>query len=218
MTSIRSFFSDCSPVPVAAALTVPAGFGLATMTTPLFLLWFEPHQAIAGVAVVHGAHNAMKSRMLRTHIDRDALRRFGWALLLGALIGALLQSVIPAGPLLLLRCSVDRVAHLEVSERGRPSVRAEIRRIRLGFLGGLTGHQGVAGDVSEAAFTRQVRICCMPQFSHWSLMQPESRFICGTIPACSPRNLAGFVILHSRRNSGECGWRNGKVTTYRKAS
>ena len=28
----------------------------------------------------------MKSRMLRTHIDRDALRRFGLALLLGALI------------------------------------------------------------------------------------------------------------------------------------
>ena len=61
------------------ALTVPAGFGLATMTTPIFLLWFEPHHAIAGVAIVHGAHNAMKSRMLRTHIDRDALRRFGWA-------------------------------------------------------------------------------------------------------------------------------------------
>ena len=80
---------------LAAALTVPAGFGLATMTTPLFLLWFEPHQAIAGVAIVHGAHNAMKSRMLRDHIDSDALRRFGWALLLGALIGAALQTVIP---------------------------------------------------------------------------------------------------------------------------
>ena len=87
---------------LAAALTVPAGFGLATMTTPLFLLWFEPHQAIAGVAIVHGAHNAMKSRMLRDHIDSDALRRFGWALLLGALIGAALQTVIPSDPLLLL--------------------------------------------------------------------------------------------------------------------
>ena len=80
---------------LAAALTVPAGFGLATMTTPLFLIWFEPHHAIAGVAIVHGAHNAMKSRMLRSHIDRDALRRFGWALLVGALAGALLQTVIP---------------------------------------------------------------------------------------------------------------------------
>ena len=87
---------------LAAALTVPAGFGLATMTTPIFLIWFEPHQAIAGVAIVHGAHNAIKAHMLRQHIDKDALRRFGWALLLGALIGALLHLVIPSDPLLLL--------------------------------------------------------------------------------------------------------------------
>ena len=87
---------------VAAALTVPAGFGLATMMTPVFLVWFDPHQAIAGVAIVHGAHNLIKSRMLREYIDRDALKRFGWALLIGALIGALLQSFIPSDPLLLL--------------------------------------------------------------------------------------------------------------------
>ena len=53
---------------VAAALTVPAGFGLATMMTPVFLVWFDPHQAIAGVAIVHGAHNLIKSRMLREYI------------------------------------------------------------------------------------------------------------------------------------------------------
>ena len=58
---------------IAAALTVPAGFGLATMTTPIFLIWFEPHQAIAGVAIVHGAHNAIKAQMLCQHIDREAL-------------------------------------------------------------------------------------------------------------------------------------------------
>ena len=87
---------------LAAALTVPAGFGLATMTTPIFLIWFEPHQAIAGVAIVHGAHNAIKAHMLRQHIDKGALRRFGWALLLGALIGALLHLLIPSDPLLLL--------------------------------------------------------------------------------------------------------------------
>ena len=132
---------------VAAALTVPAGFGLATMTTPLFLLWFEPHQAIAGVAVVHGAHNAMKSRMLRTHIDRDALRRFGWALLLGALIGALLQSVIPAEPLLLLvGVALIVLPILKVSESWTairlPEAEDRIGGFGSGFLGGLTGHQG----------------------------------------------------------------------------
>ena len=31
----------------AAALTVPAGFGLATMITPVVFLWLEPHEAVA---------------------------------------------------------------------------------------------------------------------------------------------------------------------------
>ena len=132
---------------LAAALTVPAGFGLATMTTPLFLLWFEPHHAIAGVAIVHGAHNAMKSRMLRTHIDRNALRRFGWALLLGALIGALLQSVIPPDPLLLLvGIALIVLPILKVSESWTrlrlPEAEDRIGGFGSGFLGGLTGHQG----------------------------------------------------------------------------
>ena len=44
----------------AAALTVPAGFGLSTMLTPFALLLMPPHEAVAVVAVVHGAHNAAK--------------------------------------------------------------------------------------------------------------------------------------------------------------
>ena len=45
---------------LAAALTVPAGFGLATMLTPVVLFWLPPHEAIAVVAIIHGAHNAWK--------------------------------------------------------------------------------------------------------------------------------------------------------------
>ena len=36
----------------AAALTVPAGFGLSTMLTPMVLLMMGPHEAVAVVAVV----------------------------------------------------------------------------------------------------------------------------------------------------------------------
>ena len=132
---------------LAAALTVPAGFGLATMTTPLFLLWFEPHQAIAGVAIVHGAHNAMKARLLRIHIDSDALRRFGWALLLGAFLGAVLQSVIPSDPLLLLvGLALVVLPLLKLSESWTsirlPEAEDRIGGFGSGFMGGLTGHQG----------------------------------------------------------------------------
>ena len=45
---------------IAAALTVPAGFGLSTMLTPIVLLLMEPHEAVAVVAIVHGAHNGAK--------------------------------------------------------------------------------------------------------------------------------------------------------------
>jgi len=126
------------------------------MTTPIFLLWFEPHHAIAGVAIVHGAHNAMKSRMLRTHIDRDALRRFGWALLLGALIGALLQTVIPPYPLLLLvGIALIVLPLLKISEAWTnirlPEAEDRIGGFSSGFLGGLTGHQGAL----RAMFLRQ---------------------------------------------------------------
>ena len=46
---------------LAAALTVPAGFGLSTMLTPMVLLLMGPHEAVAVVAIVHGAHNAGSS-------------------------------------------------------------------------------------------------------------------------------------------------------------
>ena len=126
------------------------------MTTPIFLLWFEPHHAIAGVAIVHGAHNAMKSRMLRTHIDRNALRRFGWALILGALIGALLQTVIPPDPLLLLvGIALIVLPLLKISEAWTnirlPEAEDRIGGFGSGFLGGLTGHQGAL----RAMFLRQ---------------------------------------------------------------
>ena len=57
---------------IAAALTVPAGFGLATMLTPVVLLWLPPHEAIAVVAIIHGAHNAWKLKVLRSSINIDA--------------------------------------------------------------------------------------------------------------------------------------------------
>ena len=57
----------------AATLTVPAGFGLATMVTPVVFLWLEPHEAVAVVAIVHGAHNAWKLKLLRERVDFDAV-------------------------------------------------------------------------------------------------------------------------------------------------
>ena len=87
---------------LAAALTVPAGFGLSTMLTPLVLLLMGPHEAVAVVAIVHGAHNAGKFAALKEHVDFTAFRKYGVWLIIGAILGALLQNQVPQAPLLAL--------------------------------------------------------------------------------------------------------------------
>lgn len=132
---------------IAAALTVPAGFGLATMLTPVVLLWLPPHEAIAVVAIIHGAHNGWKLKVLRSSINIDAVKRYGWALILGAIIGSLLQSKIPSNPLLLVvGIALIILPLLSVTEKWTKLRLGEtedrIGGFGSGFFGGLTGHQG----------------------------------------------------------------------------
>ncbi len=132
---------------VAAALTVPAGFGLATMLTPVVLFWLPPHEAIAVVAIIHGAHNAWKLKLLRLSVDFGAVKRYGWALVVGAMIGALLHSYIPSDPLLLVvGLALVILPILSATERWTnfrlPESEDRIGGFGSGFFGGLTGHQG----------------------------------------------------------------------------
>ena len=83
----------------AAALTVPAGFGLSTMLTPIVLLIMGPHEAVAVVAGVHAAHNAGKFIALRDSVDFSAFRRYGVWLVFGSIAGALLQNRAQQEPL-----------------------------------------------------------------------------------------------------------------------
>ena len=131
----------------AAALTVPAGFGLATMITPIVFLWLEPHEAVAVVGIVHGSHNAWKLKVLRSSIDYSAVRRYGWAMVVGALIGAALNTAVEADPLLLIvGVALVVLPLLSMSERWTnvrlPDAEDRIGGFGSGFFGGLTGHQG----------------------------------------------------------------------------
>jgi uncharacterized membrane protein YfcA len=131
----------------AAALTVPAGFGLATMITPVVFLWLEPHEAVAVVGIVHGSHNAWKLKVLRSSVDYSAVRRYGWAMVVGALIGAALNTAVEADPLLLIvGVALVVLPLLSISERWTnvrlPDAEDRIGGFGSGFFGGLTGHQG----------------------------------------------------------------------------
>ena len=132
---------------LAAALTVPAGFGLSTILTPLVLLLMGPHEAVAVVAVVHGAHNAGKFAALRESVDFEAFRRYGVWLVLGAILGAALQNEVPQKPLLaLIGAFLVSLPLLSMSEGWTgyriPEANESLGGFGSGFMGGLTGHQG----------------------------------------------------------------------------
>ena len=132
---------------LAAALTVPAGFGLSTILTPLVLLLMGPHEAVAVVAVVHGAHNAGKFAALRESVDFEAFRMYGVWLVLGAILGAALQNEVPQKPLLaLIGAFLVSLPLLSMSEEWTgyriPEANDSLGGFGSGFMGGLTGHQG----------------------------------------------------------------------------
>ena len=119
---------------LAAALTVPAGFGLSTMLTPMVLLLMGPHEAVAVVAIVHGAHNAGKFAALKEHV-------------VGAIIGALLQNKVPQAPLLaIIGIFLVVLPLLTMSEKWTgyriPEANDRVGGFGSGFMGGLSGHQG----------------------------------------------------------------------------
>jgi|TARA_B100001250_G_scaffold30254_1_gene24851 hypothetical protein len=132
---------------LAAALTVPAGFGLSTMLTPVVLLMMGPHEAVAVVAVVHGAHNAGKFSALKDSVDLSAFRHYGVWLVVGSIVGAMLQNHVPQDPLLaVIGAFLILLPILTLSESWTgyriPEANDRIGGFGSGFMGGLSGHQG----------------------------------------------------------------------------
>lgn len=131
----------------AAALTVPAGFGLSTIMTPIVLLMMPPHEAVAVVGIVHGMHNAAKYISLREYVDIDAVKHYGIWLVIGAIIGAILNNSVPQKPLLLIiGIFLIILPLLTISEKWTnykiPEANDRIGGFGSGFMGGLSGHQG----------------------------------------------------------------------------
>ena len=117
------------------------------MLTPLVLFIIGPHEAVAIVAVIHGAHNGWKLVVLKEFVDFDAFKRYGIWLVIGAIGGALLQSQVPQEPLLLIiGIFLVILPILTISEAWTgyriPDANDRIGGFGSGFMGGLSGHQG----------------------------------------------------------------------------
>lgn len=165
---------------VASGLTLFSGFGLGTILTPFFALFFPVTVAIAATAVVHFANNVFKLGLLARHAAWPVVWRFGFPAALAAIGGAAVLNGIGQMPVLAtytLRGSEFQItavklavglliivfALLELSPRFQKLAFAPhwlpVGGLLSGFFGGLSGNQGalrsaflVKAGLSKEAF------------------------------------------------------------------
>ncbi len=147
----------------ASLLTFFSGFGLGTLLTPVFIVFFPVDVAIALTGVVHFVNNVFKVVLVGKNTDIGVLLRFGIPAVLAALVGAyfMLQitdwnawysyelfgsekEITPLKAIIAfllivfaLFDLVPRLKKIEFNQRLLP-----LGGILSGFFGGLSGHQG----------------------------------------------------------------------------
>ncbi len=210
----------CIVALLASGLTFFSGFGLGTLLLPAFALFMPLEHAIAMTAVVHLLNGLFKLALLRKHIDRAVLLRFGLPAVLAALLGAWLLSrlgTLPAlhaytafghrfeilplklviGVLLLLFALIELVPKLRdmtFDARWQP-----LGGALSGFFGGLSGMQGAlrsaflarSGLDKQAFVATGAAIACVIDVSRLAVYAGTLFAVFGTL---DHRLLAGAVL------------------------
>lgn len=148
---------------LVAILTFFSGFGLGTILTPVFMLFFPVELAIALTGVVHFFNNVFKIFLVGRKADKAVLLRFGIPAVIFASIGAWILVHIPdAKPLfsyqmfdkgfevypvkfiisvlLLIFATWDLIPYFQRLQFGKDKL--PIGGMLSGFFGGLSGNQG----------------------------------------------------------------------------
>lgn len=185
----------------ASLLTFFTGFGLATILTPVMLVFFPAPAAIALTAIVHFLNNIFKYALLRTHIDWRTVARFGLPAGLGAILGAVLLGLMPqdnvlttytlsgkifsitplrlvVGLLMVAFALFEAVPRLRQLEFSAGKIYAG--GFISGFFGGLSGHQGAlrsaflirAGLTKEVFIATGIAIACIVDAVRLILYRP----------------------------------------------
>lgn len=157
------YLAVCLAALLASGLTLFSGFGLGTILTPVFALFFPVPAAVAMTAVVHLANNLFKIGLVGRDADWPTVARFGLPAAFAAIAGAGLLAVFSSLPalvryelagsvheitpvkaaigLLIVAFSVlelmPRFAKLAFPPRWMP-----VGGLLSGFFGGLSGNQG----------------------------------------------------------------------------
>lgn len=189
---------------LTAILTFFSGFGLGTILTPVFVIFFPIDLAIALTGVVHFFNNIFKLFLVGKDADKSILIRFGIPAILAAFLGAwillqmtnlkplftyqLFDAVFEVTPikliislLLIIFALMDLVPFFErirIEKKHMP-----FGGILSGFFGGLSGHQGAlrsaflikAGLSKEAFIGTSVVIGTLIDFSRLTVY--STRFL-----------------------------------------
>jgi uncharacterized membrane protein YfcA len=186
-----------------ALLTFFSGFGLGTILTPVFAIFFPVDIAIALTGVVHFTNNVFKITLVGRKTDKAVLLRFGIPAILASFAGAWLLMRITVLPtitryelfgrefeiapvklmiaiILIVFSLLEIIPSVQKIHFGRDKL--AIGGVLSGFFGGLTGIQGAirsaflikSGLSKEAYIATGVVIASLVDFTRLSVY--ASRF------------------------------------------
>jgi hypothetical protein len=184
----------CLAAFATSLLTFFSGFGLGTILTPVFALFFPVEIAIALTGVVHFLNNIFKLVLIGKKADRQVVLRFGIPAFLAALAGAYLLVHITDLPalhtysigdrsftvtpvklvvalLLIFFALMEVIPFLKNLQFGREKL--VLGGMLSGFFGGLSGNQGAlrsaflikSGLSKEAFIATGIVIACIIDIS-----------------------------------------------------
>lgn len=183
---------------LVSILTFFSGFGLGTILTPAFMLFFPIELSIGLTGIVHFLNNMFKLFLVGKNANREILIRFGIPAIIGAFIGAWVLVQIPTSQILysyatfgkLIEVSIlkftmalllaffavlDLVPFLNSIRFGKKQLL--IGGVLSGFFGGLSGNQGAlrsaflikVGLSKEVFIATTVVISCFVDFTRLSV-------------------------------------------------
>jgi len=179
---------------LVAILTFFSGFGLGTILTPVFMIFFPVDLAIALTGVVHFFNNIFKLLLVGRKADKQVLLRFGIPAVIAAIAGSwLLLNMTDLHPLFTYRLGakqievlpvkfiisllliffaiLDLVPFLNKLQFGKKQM--PVGGALSGFFGGLSGNQGAlrsaflikAGLSKEVYIATTVVLSCFVDFT-----------------------------------------------------
>lgn len=148
---------------LVAILTFFSGFGLGTILTPVFMIFFPVELAIALTGVVHFFNNVFKLFLVGKNANKEILLRFGIPAVFAAILGSLiLLNISDLSPLfsynifekhiqvypvkfivsilLIIFASIDLIPYFGNLQFDKKHL--QLGGFLSGFFGGLSGNQG----------------------------------------------------------------------------